>query len=286
MKMKWRVTVFLMSILCVGIQLHAQQTDGQYKIFSTASGESAETYMLDKQSGRVWMMRGQVSKAPFLIVCLYQFPNGKTALSPLDAGPPTVSTNNRFSIKSATSGQYADTYILDETSGHVWIMRGQVSQVPSLIPCIYQLSASNTALSPIDEASVSIQATTRFSITCVASGQQSETYVNDFQNGGVWMMRGQISKTPYLIPCAYQLLDGNTALIPMERQKEINSLQKNASQTGTLQDSQGAFDNQSQLAPQKLPPDVQKRLDDSFKKTDEEMNKLFPQGTTNNVVPP
>ena len=272
-----------MLILCAVVQLHAQQTGDRYKIFSITSGRSAETYMLDKQSGRVWMMRGQVSQAPFLIACVYQFLNGKTALSPLDVGSPTVSTNDRFSIKSATSGQYADTYILDTQSGHVWMMRGQVSQVPALIPCIYQLWNSNTALSPIDEASVSVQTTARFSMTCVTSGQYTETYVNDLKNGGVWMMRGQVSKTPYLIPCAYQLLNGNTVGVPMERQSEINLLQKNSSQTGTLPDS---IDTQSQPAPQKLPPDVQKKLDDSSKKTDEEMNKLFPQGTTNHITSP
>jgi hypothetical protein len=72
----------------------------------------------------------------------------------------------------------------------------------------------------------------------------------------------------------------------MERQSEINLLEKNASLTGTLQDSQGAINNPSQLSPQKLPPDVQKKLDESSKKMDEEMNKLFPQGTTNNAASP
>src|SRR5664280_2490519 len=114
MKMTWRVTGFLLLVLCVGIQLHAQQTDGRYKILSTTSGQYAETYMLDKQSGRVWMMRGQVSQTPALIPCVYQLVNGNTGLSPLDEGIQKESTGDRFLIKSATSAQYVDTYILDK----------------------------------------------------------------------------------------------------------------------------------------------------------------------------
>ncbi len=229
--MKWCVAGSLMFILCAGIELRAQQTDGRYKILSTTSGQYAETYMLDKQSGRVWMMRGQVSQAPFLIPCVYQFLNGHTALSPLDEGAQTESTNDRFLIKSATSGDYVETYILDKKNGRVWMMRGQVSQAPALIPCVYQLSSSRTALSPIDGSAASIPALENFSITCVSSGKYAETYVNDIQNGGVWIMRGQVSQTPFLIPCVYQLVNGTTVQVPMERHTEISLLSKNGDET-------------------------------------------------------
>jgi|SRR5208283_310193 len=158
MKMNWCVASSLMFILCAGIELRAQQTDGRYKILSTTSGRYAETYMLDKQSGRVWMMRGQVSQTPALIPCVYQLVNGNTGLSPLDEGTQKESTSDRFLIKSATSGQYPETYILDKQSGRVWAIRGQVSKTPSLIPCVYQLSSGQNALSPIYGSSTPTQA--------------------------------------------------------------------------------------------------------------------------------
>lgn len=170
--------------------------------------------MLDKQCGRVWMMRGQVSQNPALIPCIYQLSIGNVVLSPLDHGSQIVSTNDRFLIKSATSGQYAETYILDRQSGQIWTMRGQVSKGPFLIPCSYQLSSGQTTLSPIDGDSASVQANNRFSMTCVTSGKYAETYVNDVQNGGVWMMRGQVSQSPRLIPCAYQLVNGEVTSLP------------------------------------------------------------------------
>jgi hypothetical protein len=206
-------------------------SNGRYKILSTTSGQYAETYMLDKQNGRIWMMRGQVSQAPFLVPCVYQLLNGHTALSPLDEGTQTESTSDRFLIKSATSGDYAETYILDKQNGRVWMMRGQVSQAPSLIPCVYQLSSSRTALSPIVGSSASVPTIERFSITCVTTGKYAETYVNDVQNGAVWIMRGQVSQTPSLIPCAYQLVNGEIALLPMERHTEISLLAKNGGET-------------------------------------------------------
>lgn len=277
MKTKWCVAGSLMFILCAGIQLHAQQTDGRYKILSITSGQYAETYMLDKKSGRVWMMRGQVSQTPALIPCVYQLVNGNTGLSPLDEGSQTESTSDRFLVKSATSGKFTETYILDKQSGRVWAMRGQVSKTPTLISCVYQLSSGRTALSPIDGSSTPTQAGERFSITCVNSGNFAETYVNDVQNGGVWIMRGQVSQTPALIPCVYQLVNGEITSLPMERHSEISLLVNKAGQTAPVHDSQGALDSPSQLPPPQLPPDVQKKLDDTSKKMDEDMKKLFPQ---------
>jgi len=224
MKMKWCVTGFLLLVFCAGIQLHAQQTSGRYKILSTPSGQYVETYMLDKQTGRLWMLRGQVSDAPYLIACVYQMVNGGTALSPLDEGTQSETTEDRFVIKSAPGSQYAETYILDKQNGRVWMMRGQVSQGPYLIPCVYQLSSINTALSPLS----SFLPKDRFSMTCVAGGSYPETYVNDIETGAIWKMRGQVSKAPFLIPCIYQLANGETASSPIERHHEIDLLRKTA----------------------------------------------------------
>jgi hypothetical protein len=234
--------------------------------------------MLDKHSGRVWMMRGQVSAAPYLIPCIYQLASGDTALSPLDEGSQTETASDRFSIKSATSGQYTDTYILDKQSGRIWMMRGQVSKSPGLIPCVYQISSTRTALSPTDGTPAPTKADERFSISSVSSGTSAETYVNDIQTGGVWKMRGQVSKTPSLIPCFYQLVSGDITSTPMERNAEIRLLANKRSQTAPAQDSQATPDTPQDPPPQ-LSPEAQKQLDDKFKKIDEKINedmkKLF-----------
>lgn len=117
----------------------------------------------------------------------------------------------------------------------------------------------------------------RYKILSTTSGQYAETYMLDKKSGRVWMMRGQVSQTPALIPCVYQLVNGEITSLPMERHSEISLLADKMSLNGTLQDSQGEFDNPSQLPPQKLPPDAQKKLDDASKKMDEDMKKLFPK---------
>lgn len=113
-------------------------------------------------------------------------------------------------------------------------------------------------------------------MTCVANGSYPETYVNDIQTGGVWKMRGQVSKAPLLIPCIYQLVNGETASTPMERKSEIRLLSKPA----TSLDTQGVFDSTAQSTPapeEKLAPELQKKLDDMSKKADEDIKKLFPK---------
>jgi hypothetical protein len=216
----------------------------------------------------------------YLIPCIYQLVSGNTALSPLDEGSQTETTTDRFSIKSAASGQYTETYILDKQSGQVWMMRGQVSKGPYLIPCVYQLSSTRTALSPIDGTSTSAKAGERFSITSVSSGTSAETYVNDIQTGGAWKIRGQVSKPPFLIPCIYQLVSGNIVQTPMERNAEIRLLANKRSQTAPALDSQATPDTPQDPPPQ-LSPEAQKQLDDKFKKIDERINedmkKLFPK---------
>ena len=113
-------------------------------------------------------------------------------------------------------------------------------------------------------------------MTCIADGSYPETYVNDVGTGAIWKMRGQVSKAPFLIPCIYQLVNGETALTPMERKNEIRLLAKPATST----DTQGVFDDtaKSASAPEgKLTPEIQKKLDDLSRKTDEDMKKLFPK---------
>jgi len=186
--------------------------------------------MLDKQTGRLWMLRGQVTDAPFLIPCIYQMVNGGAALSPLDEGTQTETTEDRFVIRSAAGLQYAETYVLDKQNGRVWMMRGQVSQGPYLIPCVYQLSITNTSLSPLS----SFLPKDRFSMTCVAGSSYPETYVNDIETGAMWKMRGQVSKAPFLLPCIYQLVNGGTTSTPIDRQREIDSSKKTAPIAATI----------------------------------------------------
>lgn len=283
MKTKSFRSFFLLAVAVVSFLASSQiaqaddsSSSGRYKILSTPSGQYTETYMLDKQTGRLWMLRGQVSEAPFLIAVIYQMMNGNTALSPLDEGAQAETTEDRFVIKSATGSQYAETYVLDKQTGRVWTMRGQVSKGPYLIPCVYQLSSINTALSPLNGASASNPPKDRFSLTCVSSGNYPETYVNDIQAGGIWKIRGQVSKAPFLIPIVYRLVNGETASSPMEGHSEIRLLTKPA----TALDPQGIFDNTAQTPPTpegKLDPAVQKKLDDIEKKADEDIKKLFPQ---------
>lgn len=202
---------------------------GRYKTLSSPSGQYVETYMLDKRTGRIWMLRGQVTDAPYLITCVYQMVNGSTALSPLDEGTQSETTDDRFVIKSVPGSQYAETYILDKQNGRVWMMRGQVSQGPYLIPCVYQISSTSTTLSPIS----SFLPKDRFSMTCIAGSSYPETYVNDIETGAIWKMRGQVSKAPFLIPCVYQLVNGDTTLSPIDRQREIDLLRKTAPTAAT-----------------------------------------------------
>jgi hypothetical protein len=193
---------------------------GRYNLLTTPSGSRTETYMLDKQTGRLWILRGQVSYAPYLKSCVYQMVSGGTAPSPLDEGEQPETTEDRFVIKSADSSAFAETYVLDKQNGRVWMLRGQLSQAPYLLPCLYQLSSNKIALSPLS----SFLPKDRFSMTCIAGGGYAETYVSDIDTGGIWQMRGQVSKAPFLIPCVYQLVNGQLVSTPMERGIEIKSL--------------------------------------------------------------
>ena len=172
MKKQLSWSTFLLAVVATVILACSQTargddatSPGRYKILSAPSGQYVETYMLDKQTGRLWMLRGQVTDTPHLIACVYQMVNGGVALSPLDEGTQSETTEDRFIIKSAPGSQYAETYILDKQNGRVWMVRGQVSQEPFLIPCVYQFSSTNAALSPLS----SFLPKERFSITCPTS---------------------------------------------------------------------------------------------------------------------
>jgi len=250
-------------------------SSGRYKILINPSGQYTETYMLDKQTGRLWMMRGQVSNSPYMVACLYQQMDEKMALSPLaDEGQPE-SSSDRFLIKSARGSQYAETYVLDKISGRIWILRGQVSKSPFLLPCVYQLSNLRTAMSPLDGSTSS--GFERFTLTCASSGNFVDTFVNDIQAGGVWKMRGQISTSPFLIPCVYQLVNGEIAKTPMDIRSELNLLVNTPSQSSQVQEPQGLSDSPSQLSLAPLPPSAQKALDESSKQAEEVMKTLFPK---------
>ena len=232
--------IFLFIVMVTTLSAYSQTTSesdaasrGRYKMLSTLSGRSAETYMLDKQTGRLWMLRGQVSDAPYLIACGYQMMDGGTALSPLDEGTQSETTEDRFVIKSAFSSEYAETYILDNQNGRVWMVRGQVSKGPYLIPCVYQLSSTNIALSPLS----SFLPRHRFAMSCVASASYPETYVNDIETGAIWEMRGQVSKAPFLIPCAYQLINSEIASTPIDRHLEVELLRKSEQSATTNSNS-------------------------------------------------
>src|SRR5678816_2541346 len=60
-----------------------------------------------------------------------------------------------------------------------------------------------------------------FTIISSSQGQFPETFVLDTRNGRVWMMHGQVTKQPFLIPCSYNLPDGNANLVPLEADTEI-----------------------------------------------------------------
>lgn len=106
----------------------------------------------------------------------------------------------------------------------------------------------------------------RYAIVCNSSGQFTETYVLDAQNGRIWMVRGEVSKSPYLIPCWYQLLDGHTALSPVDGDREIElARQLRPSKTST-EAQQG-----------EMSPGAQTRPDETKKKLDEDMKRVFPK---------
>jgi hypothetical protein len=140
--------------------------------------------------------------------------------------------DRRYKVVSIASGQLETSYMLDNRIGRLWIIRGQLSQTPSLIPCVYQLSGGRSALSAVSEVSTSEAITERFMIESAPAGGASITYVIDTQSGRLWIVRGQLTSAPFLIPCVYQLLDGHINSSPVDVGIEIN-LSKSARPSGT-----------------------------------------------------
>jgi len=72
------------------------------------------------------------------------------------------------------------------------------------------------------------------------------------------MMRGQVSASPGLVPCWYQLLDGHTSLSPIDGDREIETAKQA---------------RQSESSPAAAP----KSTEEIKKQLDEDANKLFPK---------
>jgi hypothetical protein len=82
-----KLVVLLMAVV-ISQPLYSQSTNsgtgGRYVVISTPSGQFAETKLLDSQTGRVWMLRGQVSDNPFFVPCTFQLLDGRSSLVPID----------------------------------------------------------------------------------------------------------------------------------------------------------------------------------------------------------
>lgn len=82
-----KLIVLLMAVV-ISQPLYSQSTNsgtgGRYVVISTPSGQFAETKLLDSQTGRVWMLRGQVSDNPFFVACTFQLLDGRSSLVPID----------------------------------------------------------------------------------------------------------------------------------------------------------------------------------------------------------
>jgi hypothetical protein len=76
-QMFWPAFLFTVVVTLVLASSQTARSDdatspGRFKMQSTPSGQYVETYMLDKRTGRLWMLRGQLTDAPHLIACIYQ----------------------------------------------------------------------------------------------------------------------------------------------------------------------------------------------------------------------
>jgi hypothetical protein len=86
--MKIAQMFLLVTGIAISQPLYSQSTNsataGRYLIISTPSGQFAETKLLDTQTGRVWMLRGQVSDNPIFIPCTFHLLDGRSSLIPID----------------------------------------------------------------------------------------------------------------------------------------------------------------------------------------------------------
>lgn len=57
---------------------------GRYVIICNTAGQFSETHILDSQTGRVWVERGQVTSNPHFVPCTYQLLDGRLSLVPME----------------------------------------------------------------------------------------------------------------------------------------------------------------------------------------------------------
>lgn len=99
--MKYIRTILTLIPLLVVQSLYSQtanSTSGErFVIISCSSGQFAETHILDSETGRVWVERGQATENPTFVPCVYQLPDGKISLSPLMREPTPVADVNSSS---------------------------------------------------------------------------------------------------------------------------------------------------------------------------------------------
>lgn len=65
---------------------------GRYVIICNTAGQFSETHILDSQTGRVWVERGQATANPHFVPCTYQLLDGRASLVPID----TEIANEKF----------------------------------------------------------------------------------------------------------------------------------------------------------------------------------------------
>ena len=87
--MKKTMLFSLFGVFAISFPLYSQTanstTGGRYVIICNTSGQFSETHILDSQTGRVWIERGQATQKPYFIPCTYQLLNGRPSLVPFDA---------------------------------------------------------------------------------------------------------------------------------------------------------------------------------------------------------
>ncbi len=134
----------LLTTVAISQPLYSQSahssTGGRYVIISTQAGQYAETHILDTETGRVWMERGQASAHPFFIPCGYQSLDGAVSLIPVDTKaeleamtPSNIAQNSntnvpkdvsdridRIEAKSAKLETLNDEAMRAEKEAYVW----------------------------------------------------------------------------------------------------------------------------------------------------------------------
>jgi hypothetical protein len=80
--------IWLLTAVVISQPLYSQSTNsdtvGRYVFVTTTSGQSSQTQLLDSQTGRVWILRGQLSSNPFFVPCTFQLLDGGSSLVRID----------------------------------------------------------------------------------------------------------------------------------------------------------------------------------------------------------